>query len=1678
MLRRIILAVVVVSAGLFAGSASAQSCNQVTPPTLCIDPVSWNIIGLDSNKAVPPNSDGPDTFMVGARACNNGATTLTNVVATYNTVGAVNANINLADNSTLSVAEIRPGRCEDFYFNGRISRVNASYFTSQGYTVTAASGAFSAVTPANRALYIEKLNSQNRNSVGGVFGPTSLQVGGIYTFNVQWSTAPGGYEQLEHFVSLVNTSFRLLSSYSTYDNPPNQLNTTIYADACGWDNNTLSGTYKSCIGPVNYPGGKAGGNVNTFFTVQILGATPPGGSQLRALIYDFSGSSYHYNSDFNSNSGLVVNAAAAADLRVTISDSPDPVQAGAVITYTGTATNAGLSPVTTSDGGSVKFPVPPDTTFSSISMPGWTCGLASGVVTCTPNATFASGASAPYTFQVTVVPGTVGGTTIPASATISSNLEDPTPSNNFAQTTTIVASATQADLVVTNTVPAVVVQGSAFSFTQTVTNNGPATAVNPTFTTQIPAGSTYTSMTTPSAGWTCGAGVLANTITCTRSSPLALNESAVFSLNLTATGAAGTNLSSTAYATTTTTEPNTQNNVATASTNIIAPGSADMAITVTDFPDPVVAGESILYTQNVINNGVVPALNVVVTFPTPPNTTYTYIDEPVGWDCSTYPLPGTPTPGSAGTITCTKASVAVGETASFPLTVSVALGTASGTIIPYTGTVSTTTTDSVPANNTSSVTTLVAAATSADMAIVKTSSSNPIRTGANLVYSLQVTNNGPATATNVTVSDPLPANLTYVSNSTTKGTCAYNAGTRTVSCALGSMVNGQIAVISVRVTVDAAASGQTLTNTATVAATETDPVPSNNTSSSPVVVISATAVSMLQSEAVSGRGAVDIHWQTSWERNSLGFNLYRDSGTARVKVNPSLIAGSTLITRAELRAGFSYHWTDRKPVTGAVYWIESVDLNGQRTLHGPVLPRLNVATQATRLSVSSDSQSQESLSSENSVTLGDLSGAVTARNRAHLPASEVALNASANAANDVTLSRQFDLAGRAAAKILIAREGYYRVTRAQLAAAGFDPGTDPRSLSLYADGVEIPVSVNDGGDGKWDAADSLEFYAYGMDSTYSGTRAYWLIAGNGNGLRFKPKTKVKATPITATSFPFTLERKDRILFFAAQTSSTDQDGFYGPVIWSEPTTQSFEVSNLAATGGTVTLSVSAKGATNTTHRVRVLLNGAQIGYLDYRNQELGTATFTLAASALRVGTNDVELLAVADPLDISFLDVVRLTYPHTFAADGDLLRFPVPGSGEATITGFSTPNVRVIDVTDPAQPLEVDSKMTASGGTYTLTVIPFERGDRVLYATAVGSSTAPAAITANVPSSLSSRQNRADFVIVSHPNFIDTLAPLVAQRRAQGLETMVVSVDDVFDEFGYGSKSPDAIRDFLRFAQTQWSKGPRHAMLVGDATYDPRNYAGYGDRDFVPTRFLPTIYMKAASDDWMADFDGDGVPNIYLGRLPVETVADAQSIVDKIVSYRPPASKRTLIVVDQDDHTFSFEGAAVAARNAVPSDYTIQNFSIVSASGRTDLLAALRSSPTIVNYIGHGSIEGWSNTAIFGTQDVSSLAGSGSTPFYVVMDCLNALFAYAEVTSLAEALLRVPDGGAVAVWASTAMSDPPPQATVNEALYRILAANPGITIGELVARAKASTSDPDVKTTWVLLGDPTLHLQR
>jgi len=128
-----------------------------------------------------------------------------------------------------------------------------------------------------------------------------------------------------------------------------------------------------------------------------------------------------------------------------------------------------------------------------------------------------------------------------------------------------------------------------------------------------------------------------------------------------------------------------------------------------------------------------------------------------------------------------------------------------------------------------------------------------------------------------------------------------------------------------------------------------------------------------------------------------------------------------------------------------------------------------------------------------------------------------------------------------------------------------------------------------------------------------------------------------------------------------------------------------------------------------------------------------------------------------------------------------------------------------------------------------------------------------------------------------------------------------------------------------------------------------------------------------------------------------------------------------------------------------------------------------------VNYNGHGAEQQWSFSNLFDNNDAAALNNGGRLPVYLLIDCLNGLFQDVYEQSLAEALILAPNGGAVAVWASSGFTDQTPQVSMNLAFLHELATRPNEPIGQMVLKAKTSTTDNDVRRTWILFGDPSMR---
>jgi hypothetical protein len=248
--------------------------------------------------------------------------------------------------------------------------------------------------------------------------------------------------------------------------------------------------------------------------------------------------------------------------------------------------------------------------------------------------------------------------------------------------------------------------------------------------------------------------------------------------------------------------------------------------------------------------------------------------------------------------------------------------------------------------------------------------------------------------------------------------------------------------------------------------------------------------------------------------------------------------------------------------------------------------------------------------------------------------------------------------------------------------------------------------------------------------------------------------------------------------------------------------------------------------------------------------------------------------------------------------------------------------------------------------------------------------------------------------------------------------------------------------------------------------------------------FVETAFLETASDDALVDFDEDGMPELAVGRLPVQTLEETITVVAKLVHYAQTGSagswtREALLLADHQDG-FDFAAASENVATLLSSELTVESLvhdQIDAASLRSELLRYLNEGKLLVNYIGHGSVEVWGGGELLTSADVRSLTNGDRLPLVVAMTCLNGFFHDLYTESLAEALLKAEQGGAVAVWASSGLTAPSGQAVMNQELVKHLFGEEVLTLGEAIIQAKATATDRDVQRTWMLFGDPTLRLK-
>jgi uncharacterized repeat protein (TIGR01451 family) len=455
-----------------------------------------------------------------------------------------------------------------------------------------------------------------------------------------------------------------------------------------------------------------------------------------------------------------------------------------------------------------------------------------------------------------------------------------------------------ADLSITKTDGLITVTpGQITTYAIVVQNNGPNAAANVVVTDLLPPTLLFVNLVAP-PGWTVTtpAPGSTGTVTATNTS-LAPGPLATFQLTVQVSPAAAGNIVNSATVSTATLDTNPGNDTAT-DINTANPPSADLAVTKVG-PASAVQGQNATYTITVSNGGPSAAPSVALTDTLPANMTFVSLSAPVGWTTTT------PAVGSTGVVTATNPSLAPSAIATFTLVAKVDAA-AAGTI-SNTATVSSAASDPTAANNSSTTTLNVTPLSStADLSITKTGPAS-VQKGQTVTYTLTASNAGPAAATSVTISDALPAGLTFASLTVAAGwACTTPAvGTNgTVNCTNASFSNAASAPFTLIANVTNSAPAS-VSNTATISSATPDINGANNSATVTTSVTSTTTTTTTLTSSLNpselGKPVTFTATVTGGNGTPTGTVTFNDGGVAIGTA--TLVNGITSFTTSSLSLG-------------------------------------------------------------------------------------------------------------------------------------------------------------------------------------------------------------------------------------------------------------------------------------------------------------------------------------------------------------------------------------------------------------------------------------------------------------------------------------------------------------------------------------------------------------------------------------------------------------------------------------------------------------------------------------------------------------------------------------------------------------------------------------------------------
>ena len=750
--------------------------------------------------------------------------------------------------------------------------------------------------------------------------------------------------------------------------------------------------------------------------------------------------------------------------------------------------------------------------------------------------------------------------------------------------------------------------------------------------------------------------------------------------------------------------------------------------------------------------------------------------------------------------------------------------------------------------------------------------------------------------------------------------------------------------------------------------------------------------------------------------------------------------------------------------------------------------------------------------------------------------------------NRVTAGQPSVLANGPWYRLTVVDEGMYVLDANWFSANGISlSGIAPRTIKIFGNGgEELPEAVNaqrpvdlvqnaiyvEGeADGQFNSGDYVLFYGRGIQGIqydpnaktlrhyihhYSRVNYYWLTFGGTNGKRMTTQQSVATAP---TVIPNKFMDAVWVEPDTVNLIKSGKNWLSFPINPGGAQVRTFPLNGLIPNEPRTYRMTVVSGSSDTS-RFNIRENGTLIGtYLFFYAASGATlaSDATLELSGTFPVANNTSQLSFEfrsnDAGAAGWLDWAEIIYPRTFDPVNNSLRFRSPdtnGVVEYRLGQFSSA-VSVFNVTrqDSVQ------RVSATSGTFRAN----EQGGRVSEYLAVAGSAykVPAAVVSVQPQNLRGISQPYDFIILTSPEFATAANRLKEHRQTPaygGLKTIVVDVNQIYNEFSCGVPDVSAIRDFLKYAYENWTPQtpPKFVCFFGQASYDYKGVLG-SKTTYVPTwQKTEQPYddiASASSDDFFVRFgpsvpNGSPIPSMVSGRLNARSTRQAEELVDRIIGYDTRSARdgwktRALYVGDdafEDGNIHTEQSEDIA--NLTPEVFEKRKVyleeypTVITTQGRRkpgayqDIIDIINQGVLIVNFIGHGNPTVWTHESVFSTQtSIPQLFNANKLAYFFAATCNFSQFDDPTRETGSELLMNRVEGGAIGVVSASRKVYSNFNADLNRGIYRNMFRQDqfGRVLVDRVATAMflfkvgggSGYTANDEK--YLVLGDPTLQLQ-